>query len=305
MTAPVSSALPVGSTLDARRIQVVLRGRNGAADVHLGTAGAARASVRLTMAERAAIDALVRAVQLLRERVGLAGIDDAGTAVKLILRDSDATANGPWATTGSLAVGTRNALAKDAGPRGRAGILLTVDSAIHELVHVVQFGRMATNAKPNGAILEGIADAAALLATNDDTLGEEFFAKGPDGRHQGAIRELGSPRISGMPLGPTIRRYREASAKGAEVHAAGGVVSETFILLRRSLGRDQAEVLLWRVIRDATAWRQGGTWATLASALTRAAAAMGGTAPAAMVAALRTTGLDAALPAAAPAAVAA
>jgi hypothetical protein len=296
MTAPVTAPRPRVAPSGPTRVLVVLRGGRGR-DIELGDAPRARRDRRLTAAERAAIATLERAVRLLHERVGLAGLDDAGEAVRLVLRDKDATSGGPWATTGAVAVGTRNALASRSGAHGRPGMLLTVDSAVHELVHAVQFGTMSDSATPHGAILEGVADAAAILATGDDTLGEKFFATGRDGRPLGAIRELGTPRIAGVPLGPTIRRYRDAIAKDAEVHAAGGVVSETFIELRRLLGREQAEALLWRVIRDRNAWSTGGSWALLAAALVRAGDAM--VVAGAVHAALRVTGLDAALPTAA------
>jgi len=196
---------------------------------------------------------------------------------------------------GTINVGATNALAKRAPQRARADVLLTVDVALHELTHVIQFAKMPAAATPNGAIVEGMADAVAIFATGDDTLGEGMYKTGPDGRPMGSVRELGGAhRTSGAPLGVVINTYAQATAPGAEEHAAGGVVSATFIALRASVGRETAERLLWNVIRDAGAWSAGGTWSELARAMRRAA----GTDAAlltAVDAALASTGLNAAL----------
>lgn len=288
---------PSAADLGAVRVQVPAPGGRRTS---LGTAAQALRDARLTAAERAAILALVEAVRLLRARAGLAGIDDAGTAVTLLLRDADATARGPWATTGVVAVGSRNGLATRAPGRARADVLLTVDAAVHELAHVVQFAKMGTSAKPHPAILEGIADSVALLATGDDTLGEEFFHLDGAGRRRGSIRELGQPTTSGPALGTSVRRYQDAIRPGTEEHAGGGVVSATFITLRTSIGRARAEQLLWAVVRDAPAWRDGGSWRLLVESLRRQAATLWAGDPAALEAlesALRAAGLDAAVPA--------
>lgn len=277
-------------------MRVEIAGTRGAR-TRLGTALEALRDRRLTAAERAAITALVRAVQLLRERAQMAGIDDAGAAVKLILRDGDATTRGPWATVGSIAVGSRNGLAARVGGRARPDMLITVDAAVHELAHVVQFARMPSNVTPHAAILEGIADTVAMLATGDDTLGEGFFRVDASGRHRGSIRELGAKTTSGPSLGPVVRHYRDAISPSVEEHAAGGVVSTAFADIRSRLGRDRAEQLVWAVIRDTTAWTKGGSWKELVLAIRRAAASTwpGDTAAAAAVeAALLRTGLDAA-----------
>lgn len=262
----------------------------------LGTAAQALRDTSLTAAERAAILAMVEAVRLLRERARFAGIDDAGMAVRLLLRDGDATTRGPWATTGAIAVGARNALAGRDG-RGNPNVLFTVDAAVHELTHVMQFQRMESNAKPHAALLEGIADAAAILATDDDTLGEEFFRRDAQGRYRGSIRELGPQRTSGPPVGPVVTSYREVRDGYVEEHAAGGVVSAAFRSLRAQLGRERAEDLLWAVVRDAPAWREGGSWKELVGSMRRQAAQLWSADPAAQAAleqALRATGLDAA-----------
>lgn len=266
--ATVDAPLPI----DLARVHVVLGGR-GRRRV-LGSALTARADARLTTAERTAIDAVVRAVQLLRERAGLAGIDDAGRAVTLVLRDTEADSGGPWATNGELAVGSRNALMDMVGDAARPSTLLTVDVAVHELTHVVQFARMPAGAKPHGALLEGIADTAAALATGDDTLGEGFYRRDAAGRPRGAVRELGAPRVAGPNLGEVDRRYEDAIRRNEEPHQAGGLVSATFFAIRATLGRERAEQLLWWVIRDTTAWKSGGSWKELALALRRGAAAL-------------------------------
>ncbi len=263
----------------------------------VGTAAHALADSRLTASERMAVLAVVEAVRLLRERAHLAGIDDAGTAVHLLLRDSDADSNGPWATNGQIAVGSRNALASRTGGRGRADVLITVDAAVHELTHVVQFGKMAESAKPNPAILEGMADAAAILATGDDTLGEEFFKQDASGRYRGSIRELGSHETSGPALASVVTRYQDAIRPGVEEHAGGGVVSATFRALRATVGRERAEQLLWAVIRDSSAWRDGGSWRELVASIRRQGGSIwtgDSAALAAIDGALHATGLDAA-----------
>jgi hypothetical protein len=282
--------------VDLASVQVAMPAAGGKR-TSLGTAAQALRDERLTEAERQAILALVRAVQLLRERAALAGIDDAGTAVTLLLRDGDATTRGPWATIGLVAVGTRNGLADRSGGRARPNVLITVDAAVHELAHVVQFGKMSRDAKPHAAILEGIADAAAILATGDDTLGEEFFHKDAQGRHRGAIRELGARSVSGPVLGSVVTNLQDAQRPGTGEHAGGGVVSAAFRSLRASVGRERAEQLLWAVIRDTAAWKQGGSWKALAESIRRQSDAVfagDAAAASAVEAALRTTGLHAA-----------
>jgi hypothetical protein len=291
-----AAASPAQDPRDLERVVVELPAGKGRR-TRIGTAAQALADRRLTASERAAVLALVEAVRLLRERAGLAGIDDAGAAVHLLLRDADANAGGPWATNGQVAVGTRNALAARTGGRARTDVLLTVDAAVHELTHVVQFGRMSDSAKPDPAILEGIADAAAILATGDDTLGEEFFRRDASGRYRGSIRELGGHDTSGPALAGVVTRYQDAIRPGTEEHAGGGVVSATFRTLRAHLGRERAEQLLWAVIRDAQAWRDGGSWRELVLAIRRQAGSVWAGDSAALDAvegALRATGLDAA-----------
>ena len=142
-----AAALPSG--VDLGRVHVEIAGASGGR-TSLGSAATARRDRRLTKAEREALAALVHAVQLLRQRVQLAGIDDAGTGVTLVLRDREANSGGPWATHGRIAVGARNALADGASATARPGMLLPVDVAIHELVHVVQFSRRASCSKTYG-----------------------------------------------------------------------------------------------------------------------------------------------------------
>lgn len=292
-----SAAVAQPTAADYAGVQVEFATKRGRQSV--GTALEALRDGRLTAAERHAVMALVRAVQLLRERAQLNGIDDAGTGVTLLLREADASERGPWATTGQVAIGARNGLATRRGGAARADVLLTVDAAVHELAHVVQFGRMGASAKPHAALLEGIADAAAILATGDDVLGEEFFHVGADGRHRGSIRNLGAPGATNGPsLGGVVRRYQDAIRPGTEEHAGGGVVSAAFQHLRASLGRDRAEELLWAVIRDKAAWDTGGSWSELVHALRRQATALwAGDAPAiaAVESALDATGLSAAV----------
>jgi hypothetical protein len=263
----------------------------------LGTAAQALQSGQLTQVERNAVLVLVEAVRLLRERAAYAGIDDAGSAVRLLLRDQEATDRGPWATVGMVAVGSRNGLASRTGGRANPHVVLTVDAAVHELAHVMQFQRMDRNAKPHSAILEGIADAAAILATDDDTLGEEFFLRDANGRHRGSIRELGAKRTSGPPLGPVVTSYRDVQRGDVQEHAAGGVVSATFRSLRAGIGRERAEQLLWAVIRDQPAWKAGGSWKELVESMRRQAQVLWSADQAALAGveqALRATGLDAA-----------
>lgn len=287
-----SGAVPRASDRSLVRVSIAL-GSGGRVD--LGDATAALRDRRLTAAERAAVDALVRAVMLLRVRDGFAGIDDAGTAVRLVLRDREADSGGPWATNGEVNVGARNALVDRDHGRARPGMLLPVDVALHELVHVVQFARMPKGAHPHSAIMEGIADAAAMLATDDDTLGEGYYRVDADGRPRGAVRELGARRASGPPVGGIVTTYEQATRTSTEAHAAGGVVSATFRSLRGRIGRERAEALLWRVVRDPQAWTSGGSWRSLADAIRRAAVAGwpdDPTVASAAAAALHDTGLD-------------
>jgi hypothetical protein len=256
---------------DHAAVQVRLSGPGGG--IVLGDARQALADPRLTESERAAIQALVQAVRLLRVRSGLQGIDDAGTAVTLLLRDREATARGPWATNGTVAVGSHNALGTAAGKeRARPGMLLPVDVAVHELVHVVQFAIAERIGAPglHEAIGEGLADAAAMLATDDRTLGEGYFRPGPGGP-AGSIREHGPSRTSGPPLNEVERDWRRVRDGQVDAHAAGGVVVATIDVVWRRLGRQRAEQLVWAVIRDERAWLDGGSWSGLADALERAA----------------------------------
>ncbi|MCW2927200.1 MAG: hypothetical protein JWM86_1168 [Thermoleophilia bacterium] len=292
---PISTPRLPLAAVDAERVQVAIAGPGGRRTA-VGSAAAALRDRRLTAAERAAIRALVRAVELLRERAQLAGIDDAGTGVTLVLRDGDASKRGPWATVGTVSVGTRNALAGRSSVPARADALLTVDAAVHELVHVVQFATMPEGATPHAGILEGIADAAAILATGDDLLGEDFFVRDAAGRPRGAIRDVGSARSGVKTLGHVVTDYAAATRAGVEEHAAGGVVTATFIALRDQVGRERAEQLLWLVIRDRAAWQQGGSWRSLAEAIRRGAAQLNDPAlNAAADVALARTGLAAAL----------
>ena len=286
--------VPTAYSVDAARVQVRLRTTGGTVP-DLGRADVARRDRRLTAAERAAIDALVEAVRLLRVHGGLVGSDDAGTGVRLLLRDREATDGGPYATAGQIAVGSRNALAARSAGRGRADVLLPVDTAVHELTHVTQFARMPQSAKADGAILEGVADGVAMLATGDDTLGEEYFRTDATGRYRGSIRELGAHTSSGRPIGSSAHTYAQATRSGVEAHEAGGLVPAVITQLRARLGRARTEQLLWIVIRDETAWRLGGSWSALAGAFQRAATSLGTDADTSAVQdALRVTGLDAA-----------
>lgn len=298
-TGPVtrSAALPQLTAVDMASVRVSMPGARGRRE-SLGTALQALRDGRLTAAERNAILALVHAVKLLRERAALNGIDDAGAGVELLLRDADANERGPWATTGQIAVGAKNGLATRRGSAARADVLLTVDAAVHELTHVVQFGRMSKTAKPHPALLEGIADAVAILATGDDTLGEEFFSLDANGRYRGSIRELGAHTTSGPALGHVVTNYHDAVRPGTEEHSGGGVVAATFLQVRARLGRERAEQLLWAVIRDTAAWNLGGSWKDLVVSLRRQVATVWAGDPgasAAVEAALSATGLSAAV----------
>lgn len=269
------SSIPGLTTGDLGRVRVALT--IGRRRVELGSAATALRDERLTRGERAAIRSMVRAVQLLRERVGQIGVDDARTAVTLVLRDAEATTGGPWASDTTVAVGRTNGLAGRMGIAPRRGILLPTDVALHELTHVVQFRGMATNAKPHAALLEGMADAVALLATNDTLLGEAYFgAAGTRDARRGAIRDLdpASRRTHVDVLGPTLRTLGEAQRPGVEEHDAGGVVTTVFVGLRATLGRELAERVLWLLIRDARAWTSGGSWTAFAQGLRRAGASL-------------------------------
>ncbi|MCW2949834.1 MAG: hypothetical protein JWN41_847 [Thermoleophilia bacterium] len=171
---------------------------------------------------------------------------------------------------------------------------MPIDTAVHELTHVTQFARIPATAKADQGILEGIADAVAMLATGDDTVGEGYFRTDATGRHRGSIRDLGAHTVHGPTVGAVARTYLAATSPGVECHEAGGLISTTVAALRLALGRSRAEKLLWSVIRDSAAWAQGGSWKSVAAALQRAAA-NDVAAASAVTAALRQTGWDAAL----------
>lgn len=262
--------------------------------IELGGAEAARRDKRLTVGERAAIDSIVEAIRLLRTRDQLLGIDDAGTGVTLLLRDPEATSGGPYASSGQIAIGATNALASRSKVRADPDVLLPVDTAVHELTHVTQFARMPSTATPDAGILEGMADAVAMLATGDDTLGEEYFIVDATGTHRGSIRDLGAHTVHGPAVGAVARTYAQATRPGVEAHEAGGLVPTFVAQVRAAIGRERAERLLWSVIRDTTAWSSGGTWAALAAAFQRASQGDEAT-RVAVAAALQQTGLSAAL----------
>lgn len=284
--------MPTALSTDGARVRVRLHTAQG--DIDLGRADVARRDKRLTRGERDAIDSLVEAIRLLRTRNQLLGIDDVGTGVALLLRDAEATSGGAYATSGQIAVGATNALTSRSKVRANPNVLLPVDTAVHELTHVTQFARMPETVTPNSAIMEGIADAAAMLATGDDTLGEGYFRTDATGAHRGSIRDLGRHDVHGPAVGPTSRTYAAATAPGVEPHEAGGLVSTFVAALRASVGRARAERVLWAVIRDSSAWKTGGSWALLAAAFQRAGNTDDATG-AAVSAALAQTGLAAAL----------
>lgn len=270
------SSIRALTTGDLGRVRVELT--VGRRRVRLGTAATALRDGRLSAGERAAVRSMVRAVQLLRERVGQIGTDAARTAVTLVLRDPDANTGGPWASEDGIAIGRTNALAGRTVTPARRGVLLPTDVALHELTHVIQFRAMGAAAKPHAALLEGMADAVALLATGDSLLGEEYFGRAAArDAVRGAIRDL-DPSTRQRPvevLGPTLRTLDEAKQPGIEEHDAGGVASGVFVGLRAALGRDVAERLLWALLRDGASWRAGGSWSGFAAGLRRAAAATG------------------------------
>ena len=178
--------------------------------------------------------------------------------------------------TGVLAYGGLIAILRLSGKR-----TLSKLSAFDFVVTVALGSSLATILLSRSTpLLEGIADAVALLATNDSLLGEEYFGGGgrsASGRDaaRGAIRDL-DPAARRTPvevLGPTIRTLKEAKAPGVDVHDAGGVASTIFVDLRAALGRTAAEQLLWTLLRDSGAWRTGGSWTSFAAGLRRAAAA--------------------------------
>jgi len=284
--------VPTATSIDAARVRVRLHTSHGY--IELGRADAARRDKRLTRGERAAIDNLVEAVRLLRTRNQLLGIDDAGTGVQLLLRNAEATSNGPYAEAGTIAIGAMNALVSRSKVRAAPDVLLPLDTAIHELTHVTQFARLPTNVTPNAGILEGVADAVAMLATGDDTLGEEYYRVDASGKHRGSIRDLGTHDVHGPAIGAVARTYQQATRPGVEAHEAGGLVSSFIVVLRTALGRERAERVLWAVIRDEAAWKSGGSWAALAAAFQRAGHVDDATA-AAVSAALTQTGLASAL----------
>jgi len=277
---------------DAARVRVRLQTADGL--VELGRPDVARRDKRLTRGERQAIDNIVEAIRLLRTRNQLLGIDDAGTGLMLVLRDREATSGGPYAEVGKIAIGATNALVSRSKVRAAVDVLLPLDTAVHELTHVTQFARLPTTVTPNAAILEGMADAVAILATGDDTLGEQFYRVDATGKHRGSIRDLGTHDVHGPSIGAVARTYRQATSPGVEAHEAGGLVPTFIMALRAAIGRDRAERVLWAVIRDTAAWTKGGSWAELAAAFQRAGNVDAATG-AAVSEALRTTGLADAL----------
>ena len=251
----------------------------GATPRTLGSLDAVRLSGELPAVDSAAVAAFADALATMRNRTAARSAIDALDGVALVLRDEQAGRRGPWATTGAVHVGAVNALAERiAGATAREGVVLTVDAAIHELVHVVQFSRIPEHVRPHAALLEGIADAATLLATGDGTLGEDYWRRDALGRPTGAIRLLG--RTAGgaaagavAVIAPTVSTLAAARGHVDAEHTAGGVVTAVFEQLRGALGTGRAERLLWHVITDDAAWSSGGSWDAFAAALRRAASA--------------------------------
>lgn len=253
---------------DLNRVQVQLT--LGRKKVTLGNAAMALQDARLSKAERAAIRSMVRAVQLLRQRAAQVGVDDAQNAVTLVLRDPEATTGGPWSSESVVAIGKTNALLGRTSTPARKGILFPTDVAIHELTHMIQFRGMNSGAKPNLALLEGVADSVAMLATGDSLLGEEYFSTGSKQASRGAIRNLDpslGKRSTVEVVGPTYETLEQATAPNVDEHDAGGVISTIFLRLSKTQGRDTAEKILWGVIRDRSAWATGGSWDSFAASL--------------------------------------
>jgi hypothetical protein len=291
--APRSQPAP----LDAARVRVVIADAAGRERV-VGSGADALQRRDLTAAERAAVRATIDAVALLRTRFGRAGFDDAGHAVTLVLRSSDADQRGPYAMDGVITAGSRNPMA-EGGMRGRGDRILPLDVAIHELMHVVQFAELGSDgARLHPALAEGVADAMAMLVTRDWSIGEGYFRR-PGEVARETIRQVGPAADGVAKLGePVVTDYRQVRAGRVEEHAAGAVISRTFHELQRRVGWQRAEDLLWAVVTDRSAWKGGGSWRQITQSMLRQSARLWGSdaaLQAAVGAAMRATNLHEAL----------
>lgn len=266
----------------------------------IGDARAAMRDHRLTKGERAAVRAALQAVQYLNRRFGRNGFDDAGTAVTLLLRSNEASMEGPFATPGTISVGDGNPFRDQLTKAGDR--ILPRDVALHELAHVVQFHELGPAFEQlHPALAEGIADAMAMLATRDWSVGEGYFSSG----HRaptGTIRDI-DPKRRNRPGEPLVFDWRKVRDGRVEEHAAGAVFSRTIFEVQQKLGWKRAEELVWFVIRDTRAWQTGGSWSLAAASLLAGAQTLWPGDAAALAAtqhALRVTHLDQALAAPAP-----
>lgn len=284
--------------IDAAAAKLVIVQREGAGGaIHtMGTAADLLARGRLTATQRSAVIAAVEAIAYLRRRFGQSGIDDAGHGVRLLLDSSDADGRGPYAEPGKITAGSHNPIDVGSGGAG-ARRVLPRDVALHEMTHVIQFAVLGSDAdRLHPALAEGFADALSMLATRDWSIGESYFRTGR-GAPRETIRQVGPSRDGVNKRGePLVTDYRQVARNPqTEEHAAGAVISRTFLELQRRLGWSRAEDLLWTVLHDASAWRGGGSWQQAADAINRAAQSLwpgDATAQAAVGASMRVTHLD-------------
>lgn len=283
--------------IDAERVRVLLCEASGRRR-DIGSGWDAIRDRRLTIAERAAVRAAVNAVALLRHRFGRQGYDDAGQAVTLVLRSHDADERGPFAEEGSITAGGHNPLV-GSGMSGRGDRVLPLDVAIHELVHVVQFSQTsASGGELHPALAEGFADALSMLLTRDWSIGEGYFRRPGEIAHE-TIRQVG-PSADGVPKRgeAIVTDYRQVAQGGVEEHAAGAVIARTFNELQRRIGWSRAEDLIWAIVNDPDAWKNGGTWKQIAASMVASAQRLwprDASMHAAVGAAMRSTHLDEAM----------
>jgi hypothetical protein len=262
----------------------------------LGNASEALRDRRLKRGERHAIRMTVAAVAWLQKRFGTAGVDDAGNGVELVLRSGFADVAGPYAEWGRITVPNGNVINGKSKHKATRGRVLPRDVALHELVHVIQFAQLGRDwEKLHGGIAEGLADTVAMLATRDWRIGESYWTK----QDKAVIRDVGGRRGKQRHGDPVVFDWRKVAKGKVEEHAAGAVVARTFYEIQRKLGWRRAEDLVMGVIKDHGAWLSGGSWKQLAESLPRIARQlwpMDAAAQEVVVAAMRSTHLDEAIP---------
>lgn len=244
-------------TPDQQRVQVHLR--DGEREFDIGTADVAVQHPQLKPLERAAIRNLVSAVAFYRTNLGRNGIDDAGLGVTFVLRAPYGPAVSPPMV---MAVTTENPMSDV--PSSRKGVLLPPDIAAFEYAQLVQLAESRERGF-DSAVLVGLSDVGAALATRDWRIGENYFDR--NGRVR-ALRDIANPR-SRYALDPLTTDYRRVA--DSKPHLASGVASRTFYEVQQRLGWRRTEQLYAAVVKDQSLWQHGADFPALARSIDRQA----------------------------------